>query len=47
MFKATRLLYQKQFGGPKVEDQEGKLASNPNDILDIVSSHLKTKQLKR
>ena len=43
MFKATRLLYQKQFENPKVEDQEGKLASNPNDILDIVSSHFKSK----
>ena len=43
MFKATRLLYQKQFENPTVEDQEGKLASNPNDILDIVSSHFKSK----
>ena len=43
MFKATRLLYQKQFENPKVEDQEGKLASNPNDILDIVSSHFRNK----
>ncbi|KAK3795533.1 hypothetical protein RRG08_036860 [Elysia crispata] len=43
IFKATRLLYQKQFENPKVEDQEGKLASNPNDILDIVSSHFKSK----
>ena len=37
MLKATRLLYQKQFENPKVEDQEGQLASNPNEILDIVS----------
>ena len=43
MFKATRLLYQKQFENPKVEDQVGKLKSNPNDILDIVSSHFKSK----
>ena len=43
MFKATRLRYQKQFKNPKVEDQEGKLASNPNDILDIVSSHFRSK----
>ena len=28
---------------PKVEDQEGKLASNPNDILDIVASHFRSK----
>ena len=32
-----------QYENPKVEDQEGKLASNPNDILDIVSSHFKSK----
>ena len=41
MLKATRLMYQKQFENPKVEDQEGKLASDPNDILDIVSSHFR------
>ena len=43
MFKATRLMYQKQFKNPKVEDQEGKLASNPNDILDKVASHFRSK----
>ena len=43
MFKAIRLLYQKQFENPKVDDQEEKLASNPNDILDIVSSHFRSK----
>lgn len=43
MFKATKLLNQKQFENPKVEDLDGKLATNPNDILDIVSSHFKDK----
>ena len=42
-FKATRLLYQKQFENLKVEDQQRKLASNPNDILEIVSSYFRSK----
>ncbi|GFR60678.1 RxLR effector candidate protein [Elysia marginata] len=36
MFKATNLLNQKHFENPKVEDREGKLATRPNDILDII-----------
>ena len=40
---STRLQYQKQFENPKVEDQVGKLESNPNDILDIVSSNFRSK----
>ncbi|GFS26594.1 hypothetical protein ElyMa_001723700 [Elysia marginata] len=43
MFKATKLLNQKHFENPKVEDREGKLAPRPNDILEIVSSHFKNK----
>ncbi|GFR98716.1 endonuclease-reverse transcriptase [Elysia marginata] len=43
MFKATKVLNQKHFENPKVEDREGKLATRPNDILEIVSSHFKNK----
>ena len=43
MFKATKLLNQKPFENPKVEDESGKLATNANDILDIVSNHFKIK----
>ncbi|GFR98825.1 endonuclease-reverse transcriptase [Elysia marginata] len=43
MLKATKLLNQKHFENPKVEDREGKLATRPNDILEIVSSHFKNK----
>ena len=43
MFKATRLLNQKTFENPKVEDLDGKLATRPEDILNIVSTHFKDK----
>ena len=43
MFKATRLLNQKTFENPKVEDSEEKLATRPGDILDIVSNYFKDK----
>ena len=42
-FKATRLLNQKTFENPKAEDSEGKLATRPGDILDIVSTYFKDK----
>ena len=43
MFKATRLLNQKTFENPKVEDLEGNLATRPGVILDIVSKYFKDK----
>ena len=43
MFKAVRALNQRPFQNPKVEDKNGKQATNPNDILEIVSSHFKEK----
>ena len=43
MFKATRLLNQKTFENPKVENSEGKVATRPGDILDIVSEYFKDK----
>ena len=45
MFKATRLLNQKTFENPKAEDSEGKLATRPGDILDIVSNWTAIKML--
>ena len=41
MFKATRLLNQKTFENLKAEESEGKLATRPGDILDIVSKYFK------
>ena len=43
MFKATKLINQKTFEIPKAKDSEGKLASRPGDILDIVSKYFKDK----
>ena len=43
MFKATKLINQKTFEIPKMEDSEGKLASRPGDILDIVSKYFNDK----
>ena len=47
MFKATRLLNQKTFENPKAEDSEGKLATRPGDILDIVINYFKDKFVDR
>ena len=47
IFKATRLLNQKTFENPKVRDSEGKLATRPGDILDIVSRYFKDKFVDR
>ena len=43
LFKATRLLNQKTFEKPKVEDSEGKLATRPGDFLDIISKYFEDK----
>ena len=37
MFKATRLLNQKTFENPKVEDSDGKLATRLGDFLNTIS----------
>ena len=41
MFKATRFFNKKTFENPKAEDSEGKLATKPGDILDIISKYFK------
>ncbi|GFR64481.1 very-long-chain enoyl-CoA reductase [Elysia marginata] len=43
MFKAVKLLNQKQYENPKVEDNSGKLVINPNDVLTIVAEYFKSK----
>ncbi|GFS10669.1 LINE-1 retrotransposable element ORF2 protein [Elysia marginata] len=43
MFKAVKLLNQKQYENPKVEDNCGKLVTNPNDVLTIVAAYFKSK----
>lgn len=43
MFKAVIILNHKHFENPKVEEKDGKLALNPNDVLHIVSTHFKNK----
>ena len=43
MFKATKILNQKTFENPQIEDTDEKLVTNPDDILDIVSAHFKGK----
>ncbi|GFR71806.1 very-long-chain enoyl-CoA reductase [Elysia marginata] len=39
MFSAVKALNPKTFENPKVEDNEGKLITNPNDILLTVAVH--------
>ncbi|RUS73679.1 hypothetical protein EGW08_018561 [Elysia chlorotica] len=41
--QTTWTLNQKRFENPKVEDSEGKLATRPEDILCIVSTHFEDK----
>ena len=43
MFKAVKCLNQKPFENPKGEDENGKLATNPDDIMTIVATHFKNK----
>lgn len=43
MFQAIRSLNQKPFENPKVEDKNGKLLTNPNNVLEIVAEHFKSK----
>ena len=41
MFKTVGALYRKQFQNPKVEDDEGKLAVSPYDILKLTTEFFK------
>ncbi|GFS26260.1 hypothetical protein ElyMa_001712000 [Elysia marginata] len=43
MFSAVKALNPKTFENPKVEDSEGKLITNLNDILLTVADHFKNK----
>ncbi|GFR89606.1 very-long-chain enoyl-CoA reductase [Elysia marginata] len=43
MFSVVKALNPKTFENPKVEDIEGKLITNPNDILLTVADHFKNK----
>ena len=43
MFKAVGTLYRQRYENPKVEDDEGRLATSPNDILKLTTNFFKAK----
>ena len=43
MYKAVKTLNRKKFENPKVEDETGKLAATPNEILEITTKFFKSK----
>ena len=43
MFNAVKALNTRAFENPKVEDSNGKLITNPNEILTTVANHFKCK----
>ena len=43
MFNAVKLLNQRQYENPSVEDTTGKLVTNPDQTLDIISGFFKDK----
>ena len=43
MFSAVKALNRGKFENPKVEDSDGKLITNPNEILKTVANHFENK----
>ena len=43
MFSAVKALNREKFENPKVEDSEGKLITNPNEILKTITNHFENK----
>ncbi|XP_065071803.1 uncharacterized protein LOC135696359 [Rhopilema esculentum] len=43
MFKAVGTLYRQRYENPKVEGDEGRLATSPNDILKLTTDFFKAK----
>ena len=43
MFKAVGTLYRQKYENPKVEDDEGRSAKGPNDILKLTTDFFKAK----
>ena len=43
MFKAIGTLYRQRYENPKVEDEEGRLATSPNDVLKLTTDFFKAK----
>ena len=43
MFKAVGKLFREKYENPKVEDEEGKLATDPNKILELTTEFFKEK----
>ena len=43
MFSAVKALNREKFENPKLEDSEGKLITNPNEILKTVANHFENK----
>ena len=46
MFKAVGKIFRQQYENPKVEDEEGKLATDPNKILELTTEFFKDKFYK-
>ena len=43
MYRAVKTMNRKKFENPKVQDEDGKLAATPNEILDITTKFFKSK----
>ena len=46
MFKAVGKIFKQQYENPKVEDEDGKLATDPNKILELTTEFFKEKFYK-
>ena len=46
MFKAVGKIFRQQYENPKVEDEDGKLATDPNKILELTTKHFQNKFYK-
>ena len=47
MFKAVGTLHHQRYENPKVEEDEGRLATSPNDILKLTTDFFKAKFQKK
>ena len=43
MYRAVKTMNRKKFENPKVQDENGKLAATPNEILNITTNFFKSK----
>ena len=47
MFKAVGKIFRERYENPKVEDNEGKLATDPNKILELTTEYFKDNSTKK